>query len=137
MNTLEISFKIGALLVFVMLPLSLLVSARRAKLGKEAGDLSAVAFGDADDLILKRRIRAFGNFIEYVPLGLMMLVLLEYNGASSGLVWLAGIALVAGRLIHAIGLLVTENPIPRMLGMMGTYVSLAMSAIWCCMNFWL
>jgi len=137
MSTLEVSFKIGSLLVLTMLPLSLLVSARRARLGKDLGNLAAVAFGDGDDLILRRRIRAFGNFIEYVPVGLLMLVLLEYNGAAAGLVWLVGISLLVGRLVHAVGMLTSEHPVPRMLGMMATYVSLVVPALWCCLNLWI
>jgi len=137
MSTLDVSVKIGSLLVFTMLPLSLLVSARRARLGKERGNLAAVAFGDGDDLILRRRIRAFGNFIEYVPVGLLMVVLLEYNGASTSLVWLVGISLVLGRFVHAVGMLTSEHPVPRMLGMMATYVSLVVPAVWCCINLWL
>ena len=44
----------------LMVPLSLQVSMRRAQLG-------GMAFGDGGDDVLRRRIRAHGNFIEYVP----------------------------------------------------------------------
>lgn len=131
MSTLTISFTIGSLLVLVMLPLSILVSARRAALGKQLGNLSAVAFGDADDLHLRRRIRAFGNFIEYAPLGLLMVMLLEFHGASETLVWAVGLLLFGGRVVHAAGMLSSENPLPRALGMFATYVALAVPVVWC------
>jgi uncharacterized protein len=57
---------------------------------------------------LEQAIRAHGNFIEYVPLILVLLLLLELSGL--GAIWLhaMGIALTLGRVLHAWGL--STNP---------------------------
>jgi uncharacterized protein len=63
-----------------------------------------VSIGDAGNPALHERIRQHGNFIEWVPLVLVLMMLAEGNGA--GAVWLhaAGGLLLAGRLIHPFGL---------------------------------
>lgn len=50
-------------------------------------------------------IRAHGNFVEWVPFIVVMLLVLELGGASKTPLWCAGIALFVGRVLHAIGLL--------------------------------
>ena len=52
--------------------LSLMVTLRRVK--------TTILLGDGDDVGLRRRIRAQANFIEYVPLGLIVLALMELRG---------------------------------------------------------
>lgn len=69
----------AASLAMIMLPLTLQVSLRRVAIG-------SVVFGDGGDDVLRRRIRAFGNFTEYTPLCLILLALLEAQGA--GATWL-------------------------------------------------
>jgi len=63
-----------------------------------------VSIGDAGDSGLHERIRQHGNFIEWAPMVLVMMMLAEGNGA--GALWLhaAGGFLLAGRLIHPFGL---------------------------------
>ena len=54
--------------------------------------------------VLERAIRVHGNFIEYVPLILILLLLLELGGLAPLWVHLMGIALTLGRILHAWGL---------------------------------
>lgn len=63
-----------------------------------------IAYGDQDDKELRRRVRAHGNFIEYVPIGLIALGLIELNGAAKWQVWTLGGALALARAAHAAGL---------------------------------
>jgi uncharacterized membrane protein YecN with MAPEG domain len=63
-----------------------------------------IAYGDQDDRVLRRRVRAHGNFIEYVPIGLIALALIELNGAPKWQVWVLGAALALARIAHAAGL---------------------------------
>ena len=63
-----------------------------------------VEIGDAGNPDLQLRVRAFGNFIEYVPLALVLMVLLELHGFSAWVVHALGIMLLAARLAHAYGL---------------------------------
>jgi len=66
--------------------------------------LYKVDLGDGGRPELLRAIRVHGNFIEYVPLALLVIVLLEATGHSLYLIHVLGIALVAGRLLHVWGL---------------------------------
>ncbi len=106
------------------------------RVGQSHGQLAGVAFGDADDLTLRRGIRAFGNFIEYVPTCLVMLALAEIAGGPASLLWSLGIVFVAGRVVHALGMLYTQSPAPRALGMFMTYAALLVPAIWLLSHTW-
>ncbi len=66
----------------------------------------------AEDGILQRRVRTFGNFTEYVPLGLMFIIALECMQSPTWLLWLLGSSLSLGRLAHAWGLIATYGPSP-------------------------
>lgn len=66
----------------------------------------------ADDGILQRKVRAYGNFTEYVPLGLLFIVTLELVHSPSWLLWSLGSALTIGRVAHAWGLIATYGPSP-------------------------
>lgn len=66
----------------------------------------------ATDGILQRKVRAYGNFTEYVPLGLLFVLSLELMQASSWLLWLLGGGLTLGRIAHAWGLIKTYGPSP-------------------------
>lgn len=59
-----------------------------------------IGWGDGGNRVLKRRIRAFGNCAEYAPLGLVLLGLIELNGAPDWALHLTGLLLVTGRAIH-------------------------------------
>ncbi|MBD1867109.1 MAPEG family protein [Leptolyngbya sp. FACHB-671] len=66
----------------------------------------------ADDGILQRKVRAYGNFTEYVPLGLLFIITLELMHSSPWILWLIGSALTIGRVAHAWGLITTYGPSP-------------------------
>ncbi len=87
-----------------------------------------VAFGDADIPELARRIRVFGNFIEYVPLGLILLIALEFVQAPSWYVHLAGLTLLTGRYLHALGFGAGKAKI-QVTGMVMTHFSLLVSSL--------
>ena len=60
--------------------------------------------GDGGNAELARWIRVQGNFVEYVPLALLLLALLEIAGTPRAWLLAGGSALLAGRLLHAWGL---------------------------------
>src|SRR5262245_7889043 len=68
-----------------------------------------VSLGDGGDAKLQRRIRAHGNFAEYVPLILLMMAMLELSRYSIYLLHALGIALVIARLLHGYALSFTER----------------------------
>ena len=75
-----------------------------------------ISVGDGNNEDMQTVQGAQSNAIEYLPISLLLLFYLEYNGASIWLIHLAGIALVTGRIVHARGLL-RKNMERRVLGM--------------------
>lgn len=131
METLEITSRIVALLAIQMLVLSMLVSFRRVSLGKAQGDIAKYPYQDGGDETLRRRIRAFGNFIEYSPMGILIIAIMELNDVSPTLLWGLGGAFVLGRVLHSIGMLSNPHfPPPRILGMLSTYAVLIAGFVW-------
>ena len=82
----------------VLLMLVLLARISRHRHGQRIG------LGDGGDAVLDRKIRVHGNFVEHVPIALLLLGLLELSGLSAAWLWAFGGALLLGRLMHAIGL---------------------------------
>ena len=65
---------------------------------------SKIGLGTGDDHHLERKMRVHGNFVEYVPMALLMLALLEISGLAAVWLWTLGGALLFARLLHASGL---------------------------------
>ena len=63
-----------------------------------------ISLGDGGNANMTPVIRAQGNFIEYVPLALILIGLAEFNGTSSTWVHLLGGALLVARILHPVGL---------------------------------
>ena len=63
-----------------------------------------IGLGDGGDAVLLRKIRVHANFVEHVPLALLMLALLELAGLWPPLLWVCGGALLLGRVMHAFGM---------------------------------
>ena len=113
----------GALaLLFLVLSVNV-VRTRRA---------SKVNIGDGGDQLLQRRIRAHGNFAEYVPLVLLLIVFAEEGGAATWLVYALGGALLLARLMHGFALSsLTLRPFHRTGGVVLTMIVLASAAATC------
>ena len=91
-----------------------------------------VAVGDEGNLALRRRIRAHGNFAEYVPMAIVLMGLAEGLFAPPLLLHAMGVALVAGRLLHATGISrVDEKLWLRITGMTLTFAVIATGAFTC------
>jgi hypothetical protein len=112
---------IASVLTFIFFKLSMAVIGLRRQ--------NKVSLGSGGNEDLERAIRAHGNFVEYVPFGILLLAALELNGAPWWLVLIPGFSLIIGRLFHAQGI---RTPPPdfskRVLGMkltFGTLISLA------------
>jgi uncharacterized membrane protein YecN with MAPEG domain len=67
-----------------------------------------VALGDGGKKFLQRRIRAQGNFTEYVPMALILLLFVEWQGWARWLVHALCGVLLAARALHAYG--VSQEP---------------------------
>ena len=92
-----------------------------------------ISFGDKDDNILQRKIRSHGNFIEYAPIFLIMLLLVEIGGLNQYFIHLFGIIFIIGRTSHAYGLTIAEirskNFLFRQVGMFCTFFCLGNLAL--------
>ncbi|MGY8662527.1 MAPEG family protein [Bradyrhizobium sp. UFLA05-109] len=119
MAVLPITSIFAAAFAVSLVALSFPISLRRAKVGQMVGD--------STDETLLRRIRAQGNFIEYVPLGVISLGLVEAHAAPTWAVVAIGAALALGRLLHLIGMLGGLAPV-RGFGMLFTYAALVFAA---------
>lgn len=89
-----------------------------------------VSLGDGGNPDLMRCMRVQGNFIEYVPLILILMLLAELLGQPSWIIHAIGLVLLAGRLAHAYG--VGRSPQVmrlRVLGMVLTLTALVAGAV--------
>ncbi len=67
--------------------------------------------------------RVQANFVENVPLALVLLFLVEVAGAGAAFVHVCGASLVVLRILHAWGLARNEGAnYPRLIGAQGTFV---------------
>jgi uncharacterized protein len=106
-------------LLFVALSVSTLRLRRRLQ----------VAIGDGGDALMLRAIRTHANFAEYVPLGLLLIVACEGLAAPAQLVHGLGVALLAGRVVHAYGVSKQEEVFAfRVTGMALTFTCYLVAA---------
>ena len=91
-----------------------------------------VALGDGDNELLRRRIRAHSNFVEFVPIALLLLMLAEHTGLGSLFIHFFGIVLLAGRISHAYGISQTNEVfIFRMVGTIATLAVIGLLSLYC------
>jgi uncharacterized protein len=89
-----------------------------------------VSLGTGNDPVLEARIRAHGNFAEYAPLGLSLMLIAEMQGTPSIWLHLVGALLLAGRLMHGVNFSFAIRKMPlRFGGMILTIFALAIGAV--------
>ena len=98
----------ASLLALLIVRLSVAVIKLRRK--------NRVSVGDGGNEELQLAIRAHANAVEYIPIALMLLLMLELNGAPKILIHILGVTLLVGRILHAMGL-PTKDFKKRVLGM--------------------
>jgi uncharacterized membrane protein YecN with MAPEG domain len=111
-----------ALLGLLFVPFTMRVGLYRVK--------NEINLGDGNDPELLRRIRGQGNFIETVPLALILLVVMEIMGASDTWLHALGTALVIGRVLHYLGVTETGPFIGRPVGMFATIAVYLVASGW-------
>ena len=78
-----------------------------------------------DPLELERAIRGHGNLIEYAPLLLILMLLLELTGASETFLYICGTVFTVGRFMHGIAFsFMKKNGLLRIGGMTLTFLGL-------------
>ena len=110
----------------LFIPFTVRVGAYRAK--------SKIFIGTGDDPELLRRMRGQANFVETVPIALLLLLSMELLGAAPTLLHILGSALVIGRIAHYLGLTQLGPALFRVIGMVATLISIVVSAGWILIN---
>jgi uncharacterized protein len=65
---------------------------------------TGVSFGDAGNAQILHRVRQHGNFVEWVPFVLILMILAEGMGAPAIYLHISGALLLIGRIAHPFGL---------------------------------
>ncbi|MDX5594732.1 MAPEG family protein [Pseudovibrio sp. SPO723] len=91
-----------------------------------------VSLGEGNSKQLLRRLRIHGNFAEYVPFALLLILLVELNEMPDWNVHALGGLLIVSRTLHFIGLSREKDVNAfRVLGMVGTFTVLLLGALAC------
>ena len=89
-----------------------------------------IGLGDGDDPIMRQRIRAHGNFAEFAPFGLLLILIAEVQGTAGVWLHLCGLMLLAGRILHGVNFSFGLRKMPlRVGGMVLTMLSIALAAV--------
>lgn len=89
-----------------------------------------ISVGSAGDAGLERAMRVQGNFTEYTPIILLLMVVAELNELAPLALHGFGVALIASRFIHFLGFRsATTSGLLRVLGMASTFTIIALLAI--------
>jgi len=81
---------------------ALVLSARAGSYRARAG--ISILYGNPVNWELAQRVRVQQNFLEYVPLVLILMAVSELNGASSTMLHSVGALLIIARIAHMVGL---------------------------------
>ena len=117
MLRLEIAALYAGVNILILLVLAVLVVMGRRR--------HQISLGDAGNEVFSRAVRAHGNAAEYIPagiVGILILALME-PAAPLWLVHASGLSLTAGRILHGFGLHTGVLNAGRMFGMVLTWVA--------------
>jgi len=112
----------AAIAAVLIVFLAVRVSLRRRAVG--------VGIGNGGDAVLAPRIRVHANAAEYLPLSLLLLLILELDQTQPILLHVFGCVIIAGRILHAIGLSSSPALTPgRAIGIALTWIVIAAMAL--------
>ena len=107
-------------------------------LGSTAGmyrGSSGISFGDGGDAEMGMRMRRHANFIEYVPLALILIALLEMQSVSGIAIHALGATVVLGRGLHWYGFSGGVKSPTRGIGAGLTALAIVITSIWLILTF--
>jgi uncharacterized membrane protein YecN with MAPEG domain len=116
----------AALLAVLFIVLSLRIIRLRQRLG--------VSVGEGSNRQLRRAVRVHANFAEYVPIALLLMYFLEVHTEARAAVHALGIALLIGRILHAVG--VSREPEDLRWRVAGMVVTFGVIALCACALLW-
>ncbi len=117
---LEITAFYTGILALIMVFLAYKTSARRLE--------AKINLGIGEDRIMEQRSRAFGNFIEFVPMMILLMAMIELQGHKAMFIHILGSAIVVARLFHALGITGKLKAVNgRFLGSLLSYIILLLA----------
>lgn len=120
---------ITALFAGLLAIFALVLSARAGSYRGKTG--VSILYGDPVNWELAQRVRAHQNFLEYVPIVLILMGVSELNGASTTALYAIGTLLIVARIAHAVGLRHDNMAhIGRLIGAGGTALITLVTAIY-------
>ncbi len=122
MPTPDITILFAGILGLMAIGISATAGILRAKEGISIGD------GGNPELLL--RMRRHANFVENVPLALILIGLLEMQGISTTAIYALGCALVLGRILHFVGFGEDVRNAVRGIGAGLTALTIVVPSIW-------
>lgn len=95
-----------------------------------------ISIGDGGDDEMLRAMRMHANFSEYTPIALILLAFIDLQSGSIWLLHSLGVLFVLARFSHAYGISSVKAPGKfRVGGMVGTFTTIAISALWLINNY--
>ena len=116
----------AALLGLLFIPFTIRAGLYRVK--------SEIFIGDGGDPEMLRRIRGQGNFVETVPIALILLIVMELSGAGGTWLNALGALLVFGRISHYLAITEIGPNALRPVGMVSTLSVILVSCGWILFN---
>ena len=113
----------AAILAVFFVAMSFYVIVTRAK--------TDVLVGDGGNARMLVAIRRHGNLAEYMPFAILMMALGELMGLGATWLHAAGIALIAGRILHPFGVFAEKGSLaPRVAGVLATMAAILIPAFY-------
>lgn len=110
--------------------LGLLSIAIAIAVGRVRGNAN-VSVGDGGNLEVIAAMRRHANFVEFVPMTLILIALLELNGVGDSAIHGLGAVLLVARLSHAFGYRADESfGAFRSIGAIGSTLALLVASVW-------
>ena len=111
----EITLLYASLLTILAIFLALKVGMNRVE--------TNIMTGEGESSMLLQSVRAHGNLIEYAPLALILLALLEMQNVSDFMLHLCGSLFFLARILHAYGVTISRESTPyRLVGALGSWL---------------
>ena len=118
-------YLVTAILLFIFIALSINAAFTRRK--------SGLAVGEGDNETLLRAVRAHGNFVEYTPMFLISLFLIDHVSKNCEYILVIGSGFVLGRISHATSMFLKKG-ILRITGMFLTFTTLLSNFVYLIIN---
>lgn len=112
--------------------LTIFALALSARAGSYRGKIGiSVRYGSPENMELAERVRVQQNFLEYIPLALILMGIIEMNNGNSTFLHAMGLILIVARIAHAVGLKHDNMAHPgRAIGAGGTFLISLVAAIY-------